>query len=119
MSDRNGIVIHVTSSDGDDWRTALRNVSNLYREDSVSTPPDLMRVVVNGGAVRFLLSGSPEADRIETMVDAGVRVAACSSSLARLGYDPADLTDGVATVPSGVAAVASAQNRGETYLKLP
>jgi len=98
MSNQRGIVAHVTSGDSADWRMALRNLSNLCQNDSISTPPDLMKVVVNGNAVRFLLSSSPEADRITAMVNGGVQINVCSQSLARLGYDPETLVEGVQTI---------------------
>jgi intracellular sulfur oxidation DsrE/DsrF family protein len=119
MSSHCGIVAHVTSGDCADWRMALRNLSNLAGNDSVSTPPDLMKVVVNGDAVRFLLTSASEADRITAMADAGVQINACTQSLTRLGYAPENLADGVQTIRSGVAEVARIQQQGDTYLKLP
>ena len=119
MSSQQGTVIHITSGDSSDWQMALRNLVNLVQDESVSTPPDMMQVVVNGAAVRFLLSSSPEAPKLRQMADAGVEVSVCSNSLDRFGYAPEGLTDGVTVTPSGVAEVARAQQRGDTYLKLP
>jgi intracellular sulfur oxidation DsrE/DsrF family protein len=119
MSTSQGIVIHVTSGESGDFETALRNLVNLVQEESVSTPPEKMQVVVNGRAVRFLLATAPEAAKLTRMADSGVRIGACANSLDRFGYAPEDLADGVATIPSGVAEVARAQQHGATYLKLP
>jgi len=113
------VVIHVTSDESGDWRTALRNLANLVRDDSVSTPPRMMRLVVNGPAVRFLLASAPEADRVGTMIDNGVTVCACENSLDRFGHEGGALAEGVETIPSGVAEVVRTQHRGATYLKLP
>lgn len=117
--DLDGIVVHVTTADADGWRQALRNLSNLYDDESIPIPPDMIAVVANGGAVRFLRAGVPEADRLTRMTDAGVRIAACARSLERLGYPPEDLADGVGTVSSGVAEVVKLQWAGHGYLKLP
>ena len=94
MSTQTGIVAHVTTEKVGGWQTALRNVWNLVQDESVTTPPARITVVVNGHAVRFLLSSSPGASKLSQVVDAGVTVNACSSSLARFGYDPADLVRG-------------------------
>ncbi|WP_246983879.1 DsrE family protein [Halorientalis marina] len=119
MSTSQSIVIHVTSGESADFETALRNLVNLVQEESVSTPPEKMQVVVNGRAVRFLLATAPEAAKITQMADAGVGIGACANSLDRFGHDSQDLAEGVTTIPSGVAEVARAQQHGATYLKLP
>lgn len=114
-----GIVIHITSGDERDWRQALRNISNLYTNESMPIPPNRTTVVVNGGAVRFLRSSSPEANRLTRIAEAGVHISACANSLERLGYEPGSLADGVETVESGVAEVVRLQWNGNGYLKLP
>jgi len=119
MSTQNGIVIHITSGERDDWEMALRNILNLARDESLPTPADTLRVVVNGEAVTFLLETAPGASEVVEMTEAGVRVGACSNSLDRFGHDPETLVDGVATVPSGVAEVVHLQRKGHAYLKLP
>jgi intracellular sulfur oxidation DsrE/DsrF family protein len=119
MSNAAAIVIHITSGERDDWQMALRNLVNLVGENSVSTPPERMQVVVNGEAVRFLLSSGPDAAKVTQMVESGVQIDACSNSLDRLGYSSEELADGVTSVPAGVAEVTRTQQRGGTYLKLP
>lgn len=119
MSIGNEVLVHVTSADSTDWKAALRNVSNLYHNESVPTPGNQFKMVVNGDAVRNLLSGAPEADRIARMIDAGIQIEACRNSLGHHDYDAAALIDGVGTVESGVAEVVRLQRHGVTYLKLP
>lgn len=113
-----GIVIHITSGESSDFQMALRNLVNLVQE-STSTPPERIRVVVNGDAVRFVLASAPEAAKITRMTESGVGIDACHNSLDRFGYESTQLADGVTTVSSGVAAVVDTQQRGGTYLKLP
>lgn len=119
MNGQHGVAVHVTSNDERDWRMALRNLANLVNDDSVSTPPDAMRLVVNGPAVRFLLASAADADKVVRMVEAGVTVNACSNSLERFDHEPSDLAAGVEPIQSGVAEVLRAQKRGNEYLKLP
>jgi len=113
------LVVHITSSDVADWEMALRNLVNLVNDDSVATPPELMQVVVNGHAVRFLLDSAPEASKLTRMANASVDIDACANSLERVGHAATDLAEGVTAVRSGVAEVTRAQGAGATYLKLP
>jgi len=119
MNATHNLVVHITTDEIQGWQTALRNLQNVVQDRSVSTPPDRIAVVVNGPAVRFLLTSSPESPNLTKMVEAGVTLNVCENSLARFDHDPNDLTEGVTVVPSGVAAVVSAQQDGSTYLKLP
>jgi intracellular sulfur oxidation DsrE/DsrF family protein len=119
MTGQQGNVIHITTDEASGWEMALRNLQNLVRDRSVSTPPDGMEVVVNGPAVRFLLAGSPDAFKITKMAEAGVTVSVCSNSLERFDHDPEDIAEGATVVQSGVAEVVRAQQQGQHYLKLP
>ena len=119
MSGQQPLVVHITSDTVSDWQMALRNLQNLVRDSSVSTPPAEMQVVVNGPAVRFLLASSPDAPKITKMLTAGVTVSVCSNSLSLFDHDPTAVTEGVTIVNSGVAEVVRAQQQGTHYLKLP
>lgn len=119
MTVQDAIVVHISSQDSRDWTMAVRNLVNLVNDDSVSTSPESMTVVVNGHAVRYLLSTSPESGEVTKMAAAGVDIEACGNSLERFGYTADNLAEGVTTVPAGVAEVVRAQQRGDTYLKLP
>jgi len=116
MSTQQSIVVHISGQDSRDWEMAVRDLVN---DDSVETPPESMQVVVNGHAVCCLFATSPENERVTQMAEERVTIAACGNSLERFGYSSADLASGVTTIPSGVAEVARAQQRGDTYLKLP
>lgn len=119
MTTQHGNVIHISTDAVSDWQMALRNLQNLVRDGSVSTPPEEMQVVVNGPGVQFLLAASPDASKISKMVNAGVTVNVCSNSLSRFDHDPNAVIDGVSIVKSGVAEVVRAQKQGKHYLKLP
>lgn len=117
--DINGVVIHVTSGTSSEFRQALRNLSNLYDDASLPIPPDLITVVVNGDAVRYLRATAPEASQLTQLIGTGVHIYACERSLSRLGYEASELVDGIDTVSSGVAEVVRLQWNGHGYLKLP
>ena len=119
MSRQPGIAIHITSGEHEDWQMALRNLLNLAQDESISTPPELIQVVINGPAVRFLLSTAPEASKVHQMTEVGVEINVCTNSLDRFEYDPDDLVEGVSVVQSGVTRAVRLQQQGSTYLKLP
>ncbi|MFC3478989.1 DsrE family protein [Halobacterium litoreum] len=119
MTSSGGIVVHVTTGEASEWQMAVRNLVNLVREESVSMPPERVKVVVNGPAVRFLLASSAESEKVAQMLRAGVTIGACANSLERFEYAREDLVDGVALVNSGVAEVVRAQQDGRNYLRLP
>lgn len=114
-----GVVVHITSGDANDWQKALQNVLNLHNDESVPVSPELITVVVNGDAARFLQADEPDADQLSRLTDSGVRILACTNSLKRLGYSADELAEGVDTVDSGVAEVTRLQWHGNGYLKLP
>ncbi len=113
------IAIQVSADGITDWQRALNNVSNLYSDESVPTPPERISVVVNGPGVRFLLRTGPEAERVRRLVEAGVGVKACANSLSRFGHEEAALVDGVEVVQAGVAELVRLQQGTSSYLKLP
>lgn len=117
--DLRGVVVHITSGDAGDWRQAFRNLSNLYSNESVPTPPGMVTVVVNGEAVRFTRAASPEADQLTRIVDSGIQIRVCINSVDRLGYDSGNLAEGIEPVASGVAEVVQLQQKNDAYLKLP
>lgn len=119
MSAPSGLVVHITSGEDSDWQMALRNLVNLVQDESVSTPPESMRVVVNGPAVEFFMATAPDADKVTRMAESGVDIVICENTLDRFDYSADALADGVTTIPSGVAEVVRVQQRGATYLKLP
>ncbi|MFC5368821.1 DsrE family protein [Salinirubrum litoreum] len=113
-------VFHVSSDDPADQRHALRNVVNLLADESVSGPDDDVVLVANGGAVRLFLSPTtPATATVADLRDAGVALYACGNSLRRLDASDADLLPGVERVPSGVGRLASLQQDGFGYLKVP
>lgn len=113
-------VFHVSGGDPADQRHALRNVVNLLADDSVSGPDDDVVLVANGGAVGlFLSTTTPARDTVADLQDAGVDLYACGNSLRRLDALDADLLPGVERVSSGVGTLASLQQDGFGYLKVP
>lgn len=114
-----GVILHITSGNENDWNQALRNLSNLYDDESLPIPADMITVVVNGDAVRFLLETAPDAAAISKIAAAGVHINACERSLNRLDLHAGNLAEGVESVSSGVAEVVRLQWNGHGYLKLP
>jgi ubiquinone/menaquinone biosynthesis C-methylase UbiE/intracellular sulfur oxidation DsrE/DsrF family protein len=91
------------------------------------TPGDLEVVVVlHGDATVSALDDDayhaatarahPSADLLKKLQAAGVRVQVCGQSLARKGYDPKRVRDGVTVASSAVTAVINLQARGFAYV---
>jgi intracellular sulfur oxidation DsrE/DsrF family protein len=113
------IVVQVKSDDISGWRTALRNMGNLVRDDLSSTPHGPY-TGCGQWASRPLPAGDlTEAPKLARMTKVGVTASVCSNSLQRFDHDATDHAAGVETVPSGVTEVIRAQEREDAYLKLP
>ncbi|WP_410767197.1 DsrE family protein [Haloferax sp. DFSO60] len=111
------VVFHVSSGTVGDWKHALNNVRNLRADDTADI--DQITLLANGDAVHLFLETSVVADRVEGLVESGVRCRACSNSLRSRDFDMARLVDGVEKVPSGVGELVKRQTAGDAYLKVP
>jgi hypothetical protein len=111
------VVFHLSSGDVADWEHALANVRNLL--DDGDADVDRVELVANGDAVRLLVLGSPLADRVRTLSDDGVVVAACRNSLSNRVIPDEELLEGVDPVTSGVGELSNRQAAGDVYLKVP
>ena len=110
-------VFHLSSGTVDDWFHALANVENLLADDTVDL--DDVELVVNGDAVYRLAAGSVATDRVDDLLDRGVRVCACRNSLDARAFVDDRLLPGVAVVPSGVGELAKRQSEGYAYISTP
>ena len=101
----------------DEQGHAIANVKNLLRDDS--TEPGHVVFVANGDGVFLLTDDSRKREGVASLLADGVSFRACRNSLAGRDLDPADLLDGVETVPAGVGELVKRQDEGYNYLKTP
>ena len=109
------VVFALTSSDEADWKLTLGNIRNLLVAfEPASTQVEL---VAYGPGLAFVKKGSSAEQEITALIAKHVRFLACENSMRMQHVTAADLLPGVETVPSGVAEVIKAQERGWSYIK--
>lgn len=113
-----GLVLHVlTQEPGTEERAlrgAFRSAVNAQADLPSGTP---LEIVVQGAAVVALAAGSSLAGDVAGLEQAGVRILACSNSLASAGLDAAHLMEGIAVASSAVGQVTRRQWLGWAYVR--
>ena len=78
-----------------------------------------VQVVVQGGAVHGLTSGSPHEDDVRTTITgSGVEVVACENRMRRIGVTLDKLLPEVGTVPAAAAHLTRRQWDGAAYVRV-
>lgn len=93
----------------------IQNARTLLEDDSAAVED--LAVVANGGGVDLLVAASRYADHVNGLLDRGVDVAACETSIRRQDVDPADLVAGVRTVETGLGELARLQQDGYVAIR--
>lgn len=90
-------------------------VRALLEDDTVDLAG--LAVVAHGGGIDLLLAESRYSERVETLIELDVDVAACERSMDRQDVEPTDLVGGIRTVPTGVGELLRLQDEGYAYLR--
>lgn len=93
----------------------FHSVRTLLADESLDL--EALSVVAHGGGVDLLVAESPYASRVNDLLDLGVDVAACRTSMARQDVEPEDLVAEVRTVPSGLGELVRLQQREFAYIR--
>lgn len=93
----------------------IQNARTLLGDDSVAV--DQLAVVAHGGGVDLLVADGRFGEYVTELLDDGVDVAACETSMRRQDVTAADLVDGVRTVETGLGEVTRLQSEGYQYLR--
>lgn len=109
-----GVVVHLDEDGQDKHLAVLRNIDHLLDEVEGTTDVEL---VVHGAGIHAVLTGTANGELLRALLARGVRIAACERTLARMGVDRAELTDGVGTVPSGIGELVRLQSWGWVYIR--
>ena len=110
------VVWELTSDSPEQWQATLNNVENLQKAFGKENTE--LEVVAHGKGLQALLKANTSSgERIAAIAASGVRFAACSNSMRRLGVTKADLLPAAQPVDSGVAEVVRKQEAGWAYLK--
>lgn len=109
-----GVIVHLNEAGTDKHSSVLQNVANLLDEMG---PGLQVEVVAHGPGVDVCLRDSLAASRVSGLIARGVVVAACENTLRLRGLQRDQLTDGVTTVPAGVAELVRRQRSGWAYVR--
>lgn len=112
------IVIQVSTDDARTQKIALNNAVNvqkLYGIDNID-----IEIVAYGPGLGLLTPKSKEAKRVKSLAVQNIKFSACENTMAKIekktGKKP-QLTEGVGTVPAGVARILELQEQGYAYLR--
>ncbi|MFC5503095.1 hypothetical protein ACFPJ4_12670 [Lysinimonas soli] len=107
------VIVHVYGRDTDD----VASGAHISRRLGELLPDADVHYVVQGPAVEGLTVAGTRRLGIDTVLD-GVQVHACAHSMKTAGLDPAELRDGVTTVPAAAVYLAERQWEGWAYIRI-
>jgi intracellular sulfur oxidation DsrE/DsrF family protein len=115
MLDDNQTVFHLIEGGSDEQDVALTLAENLAQDDTIDM--DDIAVLAQAEGIDPVTADGEHSDRVESLVNDGVSVKACSNTLDMFDLSEADLVDGVETVSSGVGELTRLQNDGYAYIR--
>jgi len=120
------LVVHVPQNDPDSYKQAINIMNNIPKQ----LGPDNVRIelVAQGPGLSLLTEGSPETDRIKSLIvqgeatlGGGLTFSACGTTIESIkkktGKEPKVL-EGVRVVPGGVVRVMELQEEGCSYIRI-
>jgi len=111
-------VLHISDMDPSKQELILNNASNLLE----AYPPGAVAVeiVAYGPGLRLMFADNPNAQRIDSLSQSGVKFAACGNTLKamtkQLGYEP-QLNPDAKVVPGGIVRIGELVKKGYIYVK--
>jgi intracellular sulfur oxidation DsrE/DsrF family protein len=111
----NKVLLQVSDNDEGKWNLALNNAKNLqaaFGKDKVD-----IEIVVYGPGIGMLKAESTVGNRVIDAGAGGVKVIACENTMKAQKLQRADMIDGIAYVPAGVAEIVTRQKEGWGYIR--
>jgi len=108
-------VFHLIAADPQHQRTALTIAENLTDDDAVEIED--IAIVAQADGIGPLTAGGDGSDMVESLLESGLSVKACSNTLDLKDLAESDLVDGVETVPSGGGELTRLQSEGYAYIR--
>lgn len=112
------VVIQVSSNDAQTQTIALNNAVNLqklYGMDNV-----VIEIVAYGPGLSLMTAASENTDRVKSLSMQNITFSACMNTMKKVekktGKMPT-LTEGVGTVPSGIARIVELQGERYAYVR--
>lgn len=110
-------VFHVDQKDEQVFNLAVNNVINLL--NAIPEQEHDLVVLLNGPAVGLMTreAVTPFLDRIQGLVERGVRFQVCGNALRRFEVSRKSLTSECQIIPAGIVGLIDLQNQGFAYIK--
>ena len=108
-------VFHLIAADPQQQQTALTIAENLTEDDSVEI--DDIAIVAQADGIEPLTAGGDGSDMVESLLEKGISVKACSNTLELKDLAESDLVEGVEPVPSGGGELTRLQSEGYAYIR--
>lgn len=114
-SKRNKVIFSVTDNDKGKWNLVLNNATAVQK--NVGAKNIDVEVVVWGPGIHMLKMDSPVGNRVEELVDQGIRIVACQTTMHDLKLTPQDMLPKAGYVPGGVVELMQKQQQGWAYVR--
>lgn len=108
------VVFHVSNDDSEKWERVLGNIPNLIDDPTIDC--ENIVLVVNSDGIDLVWKGTEYAEKISTLLDRGVDIAACSNTLDKSKRGQEELHPGIETVPSAMGELVRLQSEGYAYV---
>ena len=115
MFEDNQTVFHLIDGESEKQDLALTLAENLANDETIEM--DDIAVLAQAEGIDPVTADGEMSGRVESLVNEGVSVKACSNTLDMFDLDNADLVAGVETVSSGVGELTRLQNDGYAYIR--
>ena len=109
------LLIQISDYDPRVWGLALANARNVRHD--VGPDKAEIEIVVYGPAIRMLEMDSDWRDRVTQVIDEGIRVIACETTMKSMKLTRDDMLGGVEFVKTGLAHVMKRELEGWAYAR--
>lgn len=109
------VVLHLTDKDPYRWNIIFNNSMKAMAHWG----PEKMEleVVANAGGIQMLKADSPYADRVNMMINKGVKVVACEETMKDAKLTRDDMNPNISFVPRGNEELIRLHHAGWAYIK--
>lgn len=108
-------LVHLVSGDESEQETSLAIVENLLEDESGTI--DDVAIVAQAGGIDAITTNGDANEQVQSLLEQGVAVKACSNTMEMKDMDESDLVEGVETVPEGAVEVTRLENEGYAYMR--
>jgi uncharacterized protein len=112
---RNKVIFSVTDNDRGKWNLVLSNAMSV--QQNVGAKDIEVEIVVWGPGINMIKMESPVGNRVEELVEKGIKVVACETTMHDLKLTDQDMLPKIGYVPGGVIELMQKQQQGWAYVR--